>query len=121
MGNGGHAAADRRAHDPVHRRGESGIRGAAEGLLEAFRRSGLTSIGGHAFIGNARRRLATAVITHDVEGRVALLASVGAFHAAGTTDTRYSVGGATDRASDSAGKPCDRVCAEPRRACQRYV
>ena len=41
-------------------------------FLEAFRRSGLTSLGGHAFIGDANRRVATAVVTHDIGGRFAL-------------------------------------------------
>ena len=62
-------------------------------FLEAFRRSGLTSIGGHAFIGDGRRRLVSAVMTHDLGSRFALLAGVGAFHAAGVTDTRFSLGG----------------------------
>lgn len=62
-------------------------------FLEAFRRSGLTSLGAHAFIGDARRRTITAVVTHDFGDRLALLAGIGAFHAAGVTDTRFSVGG----------------------------
>ena len=61
-------------------------------FLEAFRRSGLTSIGGHAFIGDADRRVATAVVTHDVGGRFALLGGIGAFHSAGATNTRFSFG-----------------------------
>jgi hypothetical protein len=62
-------------------------------FLEAYRRTGLTSVGGHAFIGDERRRMITAVATHDVGGRLAILAGVGAFHAAGVTDTRFSFGG----------------------------
>ena len=62
-------------------------------FLEAFRRSGLTSAGGHAFIGDQRRRVITAVVTHGLGDRFAILAGVGAFHAAGVTDTRFSVGG----------------------------
>lgn len=62
-------------------------------FLEAYRRSGLTSVGGHAFIGDERRRLVTAVVTHGLGNRFALLAGIGAFHAAGVTDTRFSVGG----------------------------
>jgi hypothetical protein len=62
-------------------------------FLEAYRRRGLTSVGGHAFIGDERRRVITAVATHDVGGRLAILAGVGAFHAAGVTDTRLSLGG----------------------------
>jgi hypothetical protein len=62
-------------------------------FLEAFRRSGLTTIGGHAFIGDERRRVITAVATYDLARRVALLAGIGAFHGAGVTDTRFSLGG----------------------------
>jgi len=62
-------------------------------FLEAFRRSGLTSVGGHAFIGDERRRLVSAVVTHALGSRFALLAGVGAFHATGVTDTRVSIGG----------------------------
>ena len=62
-------------------------------FLEAFRRSGLTSIGGHAFLGDERRRVITGVITHDVGNRLALLVGIGTFHASGVTDTRFSVGG----------------------------
>jgi len=68
--------------------------GRPKGLfLEAFRRSGLTSVGGHAFIGDERRRVVSAVVTHDLGNRFAVLAGVGAFHAAGVTDTRFSLGG----------------------------
>lgn len=70
------------------------LEGRPKGVfLEAFRRSGLTSVGGHAFIGDARRRVVTGVVTHDLGGRLALLGGVGAFHAAGVTDTRLSLGG----------------------------
>lgn len=62
-------------------------------FVEAFRRSGLTSVGGHVFIGDNRRRVATAVATHAIADRVALLVGVGAFHAAGATDARISAGG----------------------------
>ena len=62
-------------------------------FLEAFRRSGLTSVGGHMFVGDERRRLASAVVTHDLGNRFALLAALGAFHATGVTDTRFSIGG----------------------------
>ena len=62
-------------------------------FLEAFRRSGLTSVGGHAFIGGDGRRLVSGVATHDLGGRLALLAGVGAFRAAGVTDARFSLGG----------------------------
>jgi hypothetical protein len=62
-------------------------------FFEAFRRTGLTTIGGHAFVGNERRRLLTAVVTHDLGNRFALVAGLGTFHAAGTRDTRFSLGG----------------------------
>ena len=62
-------------------------------FFEAFRRTGLTTIGGHAFVGNERRRLLTAVVTHDLGNRFALVAGLGTFHATGTRDTRFSVGG----------------------------
>ena len=61
-------------------------------FLEAYRRSGLLSLGGHAFVGDERRRFITAVLTHDIQRRVALVAGVGGFHAAGATDARYSLG-----------------------------
>jgi hypothetical protein len=72
-------------------------------FLEAYRRRGLTSVGGHAFIGDERRRVITAVATHDVGGRVAILAGVGAFHAAGVTDTRFSLGGEATLSSSVVG------------------
>lgn len=62
-------------------------------FLEAFRRSGLTSLGGHAFIGGDGRRLVSGVATHDLGGRLALLAGVGAFRAGGVTNARFSLGG----------------------------
>lgn len=62
-------------------------------FLEGFRRSGLGSIGAHAFVGDANRRVLTGVVTHDLGHRLTLLAGVGAFHAAGVTDTRFSLGG----------------------------
>lgn len=61
-------------------------------FLETFRRSGLTSVGGHGFVGDNNRRFATAVVAHDV-GRMALVAGLGAFHAVGVTDTRVTAGG----------------------------
>ena len=72
-------------------------------FLESFWRSGLTSLGGHAFIGDERRQVATAVVTHDIGGRVALLAGVGAFRAAGLTDTRFSFGGEASLSSRVVG------------------
>jgi hypothetical protein len=61
-------------------------------FFEAFRRSGLTSVGGHAFVGDERRRVVSAVVTHDLGNRFAVLTGIGAFHAAGITDTRFSIG-----------------------------
>jgi len=70
------------------------LEGRPKGVfLEGYRRSGLTSVGAHAFVGNRDRRLMTGVVTHDVGSRVVMLAAVGAFHAAGATDARFSVGG----------------------------
>jgi len=62
-------------------------------FLESFRRSGLRSVGAHAFVGDANRRVLTGVVTHALGHRLTLLAGVGAFHAAGVTDTRFSLGG----------------------------
>jgi hypothetical protein len=62
-------------------------------FVEAFRRAGLGSVGGHTFIGRDGQRFATAVATHEIRDRVVLMASLGAFHASGVTDTRFSVGG----------------------------
>lgn len=64
-------------------------------FVETYRRSGMTSVGGHAFIGD-ERRLVTGVVTHQLGSRISLLAGVGAFHAAGITDTRFSLGGEAD-------------------------
>ena len=70
------------------------LEGRPKGVfLEAFRRSGLTSVGGHAFVGDEGRRLVGALLTHNLGDRFALLAGLGAFHASGVTDTRFSVGG----------------------------
>lgn len=72
-------------------------------FLEAFRRSGLTSIGGHVFIGDERGRVVTGVVTHDVGNRLAVLAGVGAFHAGDVTDARFSVGGEATISSSLVG------------------
>jgi len=70
------------------------LEGRPKGVfLELYRRSGLTSVGGHAFLGEGQRRLATGVVAHEVNRRVAVLAGIGRFHAAGATDTRFSAGG----------------------------
>jgi hypothetical protein len=61
-------------------------------FLEMFRRSGLTSVGGHGFVGDNNRVFATAVAAHGRVG-LALVAGLGAFHASGVTDTRVTVGG----------------------------
>jgi hypothetical protein len=58
---------------------------------EAYRRWGMSSLGGHVFIGNDRR-LGSIVATHEVQ-RVALIGSIGRFNTAGATDTRLSFGG----------------------------
>ena len=58
---------------------------------ESYRRSGMSSLGGHVFIGDDRR-LGSVVATHE-RGRVAFLGSVGVFNALGITDTRLSLGG----------------------------
>lgn len=62
-------------------------------FFEGFRRSGLTSAGGHAFVGDRGRRFASVVLSHDIARRVAITAGIGAFHIPGATDTRFSVGG----------------------------
>ncbi|MGQ0737389.1 MAG: hypothetical protein ACT4QD_27555 [Acidobacteriota bacterium] len=70
------------------------LEGRPKGVfIESYWRSGLTSIGAHTFIGDAGRRLATGVVTHDFGNRLVLLAGAGAFHAAGVTDARFSLGG----------------------------
>ena len=70
------------------------LEGRPKGVfVETYRRAGLTSVGGHAFVGDQRRRLITGVVTHDMGNRFALLASVGAFHAGGVHDMRLSIGG----------------------------
>jgi hypothetical protein len=80
------------------------LEGRPKGVfLETFRRAGLTSVGAHAFLGDRQRRVITGVVTHDIGGRVALLAGVGAFHAAGVTDARLSVGGEATLTSHVAG------------------
>jgi hypothetical protein len=72
-------------------------------FLEAFRRSGLTSVGGHAFLGDARRRLITGVVTHALGGGLAVLAGVGTFHGAGVRDVRFSLGGEATLSSHLVG------------------
>lgn len=70
------------------------LEGRPKGVfLEVYRRTGLTSVGAHSFLGDRERRSITGVITHDVGARVVLLAALGRFHAAGAADTRFSAGG----------------------------
>jgi hypothetical protein len=69
------------------------LEGRPKGVfLETYHRRGLTSIGGHTFVGD-RRRLGTAVVTHDIARRISLIGGVGVFNAGGVTDTRLSLGG----------------------------
>jgi hypothetical protein len=72
-------------------------------FLESYRRRGLTSVGAHGFVGDEGRRFVTGVVTHDIGQRLALLAGIGAFHAAGVTDTRFSIGGEATLSSHLAG------------------
>lgn len=77
--------------------------GRPKGLfVEAFRRAGLASVGGHAFVGD-RRRAVTGVATHALGERVTLLGGLGVFHADGATDTRLSIGGEASMSAHLAG------------------
>jgi hypothetical protein len=79
------------------------LEGRPKGVfLEAYRRWGLTSLGGHVFVGDDRR-LATAVATYDLGGRLMLLGGLGSFYAAGITDTRFSFGGEATLSSRAVG------------------
>jgi hypothetical protein len=70
------------------------LEGRPKGVfLEGFRRTGLSSWGGHAFIGDAQRRVFSALVTQQLNDRVAFIGGIGTFHSAGTRDTRFSVGG----------------------------
>lgn len=60
-------------------------------FLETYRRDGLTSIGGHAFLGD-ERRLLNALVTGQLRERLALLGAIGVDHLRGLTLTRYTVG-----------------------------
>lgn len=62
-------------------------------FLEAYRRSGLMTVGAHGFLGDERRKTLTAVVTHDLGNRLAVLAGVGIFHVLDVRDMRFSVGG----------------------------
>jgi hypothetical protein len=69
------------------------LEGRPKGVfVEGFRRAGLSSWGGHAFIGDAQRRVFSVLVTQQLNDRIALLGGIGTFHAAGTRDTRFSVG-----------------------------
>lgn len=65
-------------------------------FLEGYRRSGLTSVGAHAFLGDERRRMVSGVLTHHVANRFVILVGLGTFHSLGVRDTRFSVGGEAD-------------------------
>jgi hypothetical protein len=70
------------------------LEGRPKGVfVEAYRRRGLASVGGHVFIGDEERRLATAVATYQVGERLSLLGAIGRFHAAAGGDARFSAGG----------------------------
>jgi hypothetical protein len=80
------------------------LEGRPKGVfVEGFRRAGLTSWGGHAFIGDAQRRVFTALVTQQLNDRVAIIGGIGAFQAAGITDTRFSVGGEATLSSHLVG------------------
>ena len=61
-------------------------------LLESYRRSGVSSIGGHVFLGDDRR-LAMAVSAFDLGSRVIATVAGGLEVINGTTTSRYSVQG----------------------------
>lgn len=65
-------------------------------FLETFRRSGLTTVGGHLFVGDGSRRIATLVASHQMGRRLVLVGGIGTFRATGRTDARFSVGGELD-------------------------
>ncbi len=65
-------------------------------FLETFRRSGLTTFGGHVFVGDGSRRIATLAASHQIAGRVVLVGGIGTFRGSGRTDARFSVGGEWD-------------------------
>ena len=70
------------------------LEGIPKGVfVEGFRRSGLTSWGGHAFIGDAQRRVVSALVTQQLHPRIALIGGIGTFQTAGNRDARFSVGG----------------------------
>jgi hypothetical protein len=56
---------------------------------ESFYRRGLSTIGGHAFLGD-RRRLANVLVVRQIGERVGLVAALGLDHVASVTRTRYS-------------------------------
>ncbi len=60
-------------------------------FFETYYRRGLSSVGGHAFVGDSRR-LATVVGTTQVRDRFALLGAVGLDYVGNVTRARYSIG-----------------------------
>lgn len=79
-------------------------------LIESYRRSGLTSFGGHVFIGDDRR-LAMAVAAIDVGPRVILTGAGGFETVGGTTESRMSIQGELflNRVLSVAGRVEDRT------------
>lgn len=61
-------------------------------FVEAYRRHGTNTIGGHAFAG-PDRWLGSVVATRDLTPRLAVLGAVGRFSTPAAADTRFSVGG----------------------------
>lgn len=59
---------------------------------ESYYRSGLTAIGGHAFVGN-QRSLANLVVNSDLSERWAVMGGLGVDRFRGTSEARYSMGG----------------------------
>jgi hypothetical protein len=71
----------------------SSSRRRPKGLFaETYYRAGLTSVGGHVFVGDDRG-LGHLVVTSDVTPRWSFLGALGFDRAVGVSATRYSVGG----------------------------
>ena len=69
------------------------LEGRAKGVfVESFWRSGLNSVGGHVFVGDRDRQVATLAGTREITDRIALVGGIGVFQAIGVTDTRFSAG-----------------------------
>jgi len=58
---------------------------------ESYYRRGMTSVGGHVFVGDSRS-VGNVVIGSDVTSRIALLGAAGFDRSRGVVETRYSVG-----------------------------